>query len=606
MKRTNKLWAILTGIAIATVPPLPMALALTPPEVNVKAQKFTVRIEGDYGIGSGIIVERQGEKYFVLTNHHVISEDGRYKIITPDGSSYPVYNSRSFPGLDLALLEFSSPKSYQTAQLGNSDQVREGMAVYVVGWANVLPGINEHSYQFTDGLIRSRLTKPDAGYALVYSNEALPGMSGGPVLDENGVVVGINGRGSPDPETGTVVRLGIPINYYLAAVKDLRSGSTIATTTTEPRNNSTDTANVDNWISLGGAKANRGDYEGAIADYNRALKINANNPDALLQRGRAYIELRDYRAAFKDFDRLVVLSPKNPVAYWGRGLARDLLEENQEAITDYSRAIALNPDYADAYNTRGTVFDELGENQKAISDYNSAIKIKPDFALAYVNRGDTYKKLKEYGKALQDYSQALKIRPNYAIAYLSRGDLLDDLGEYDKAIADLDRAIESRPNYANAYRLRGWIKANRLKQYQSGIADFDKAISIDPRYGLAYVNRGNAYRQLKDFQKAIGDYTQAIRLDSSYTDAYFYRGIAFNAIKKPKEAIADYTQTIRLDPNYADAYYNRGLILVQLKDKKRALADFRKSAELYQKQGNKEYYQDAIDQIRALEGSTTG
>ena len=167
-----------------------------------------------------------------------------------------------------------------------------------------LPGIDERSYQFTNGSIRSRLKNPDEGYALVYNNEAIPGMSGGPVLDENGRLVGINGRATqPEEKTGTVLRLGIPINTFLAARNNVQpviassptpapkpgvkpniatSGQSNTREKPAPKRQS-----AEDLISLGGAKADKKDYQGAIANYNQALQINPNNPDAYFRRGAA-------------------------------------------------------------------------------------------------------------------------------------------------------------------------------------------------------------------------------------------------------------------------------------------------------------------------------
>ena len=215
MNFLSRLSASLIGVAIVVVQPQ-LAVALPSQEVNAIAKDITVKISGESN-GSGVIFERDGNTYYVLTNWHVAEEDGRYEIQTPDGEIYPVYYSQQISGLDLIVLQFNSSKTYPTATLGDSDQMAETTTVYVAGWADALPGTNERAYQFTSGQITSRLQNPDNGYALIYDNPTIPGTSGGPMLDENGQLVGINGRATLDSLTGRVFSLGIPINTFLAA-----------------------------------------------------------------------------------------------------------------------------------------------------------------------------------------------------------------------------------------------------------------------------------------------------------------------------------------------------------------------------------------------------
>jgi S1-C subfamily serine protease len=139
MKFTRNLPVWLIGTTIALTQPH-IAIAISPSQISSNAKEFTVLISRD-GAGSGVIFERKGNTYYVLTNRHVVASDGRYEIQTTDGSMYPVYRSQEIPGLDLAVLEFTSNKNYKLATIGNSDRIQEGMPIYVVGWADAIPGV---------------------------------------------------------------------------------------------------------------------------------------------------------------------------------------------------------------------------------------------------------------------------------------------------------------------------------------------------------------------------------------------------------------------------------------------------------------------------------
>jgi tetratricopeptide (TPR) repeat protein len=125
-------------------------------------------------------------------------------------------------------------------------------------------------------------------------------------------------------------------------------------------------------------KYQQGDYQGALADYNRAIKNN----------------------------------PQSPNAYYNRGLLKaDKLQDFQGALLDYNRAIKLKPNYDAAYNNRGNLkADKLQDYQGALLDYNRAIKLKPRNASSYYNRGILkYTYLKDSGGGIADLQQAAKL-----------------------------------------------------------------------------------------------------------------------------------------------------------------------------------------------------
>jgi WD40 repeat protein len=179
---------------------------LAPVQVNNIAKQITVMIGGLDGKGSGVIVARKGNTYTVLTAHHVIKKPGVYDIITPDGQKYPVERSQRLGELDLALLKFTSSRNYTIAQVIDSSTVEEGAKVYHAGFP-VAPG--SRTYLFIPAQLSSRGTGEILGYDLFFTGQPKPGVSGGPILDERGLVIGIYGKAEDDLDTEGVQ--GIPI-----------------------------------------------------------------------------------------------------------------------------------------------------------------------------------------------------------------------------------------------------------------------------------------------------------------------------------------------------------------------------------------------------------
>ena len=237
--RQNKLtsWVVNTiTIGAAGVFILFLLWQVLMPNVSAIAKTLTVRIDGANS-GSGTLIAELGigaaapreYRYLVLTNWHVVGEhlpeaSTSFTLATSDGHQHRVLTKEiaRVGKLDLAILEFRSRERYRVATVGNSDRLTEGDTLYVSGWADPSPHLPSRTYQFLVGNLSGRIDRDRDGYSLVYTVNALPGMSGGPVLDRRGNLVGINGRATVDLRTGTVNSvLGIDINRYLHASGNL-------------------------------------------------------------------------------------------------------------------------------------------------------------------------------------------------------------------------------------------------------------------------------------------------------------------------------------------------------------------------------------------------
>ncbi|GHU58495.1 hypothetical protein FACS1894133_3350 [Clostridia bacterium] len=249
------------------------------------------------------------------------------------------------------------------------------------------------------------------------------------------------------------------------------------------------------------------------------IGLNANKEiSSHVKGGYNYYEKGDFDKAIEEYDKAIELKADYAEAYNGRGMSYDELGKYDKAIADYDKAIELDPDYSIAYNNRANTYINLEKYDKAKADCDKAIELKPDYAAAYCNRGIAYRKSGKYDKAIADYDKAIKLDPDYSIAYNNRANAYISLEKYDKAKADCDKAIELNPNISEAYNNRGYCY-DEFGDYDKAIADYDKAIELDPDYSIAYNNRGYAYENLGNYDKAVADYKKAFELDSDNTKA---------------------------------------------------------------------------------------
>ncbi len=212
MRFSLRIISVLLGIVVMLVvafKPL-LVMGLQSVEVSDIAKKITVSIEG-YNPGSGVIVGRNGNLYQVLTAWHVIQGKGKYNIRTYDNRLYTVNNDeikRIFK-VDIAVLEFESDQSYPLAKIGDSSSLKEGMTVFFAGYPAPGPLNLGRNYTFLTAKITTILSRGRNGYSLGYDNFAISGMSGGPVLNENGELVAIHGETEIRSLTGASGNYGV-------------------------------------------------------------------------------------------------------------------------------------------------------------------------------------------------------------------------------------------------------------------------------------------------------------------------------------------------------------------------------------------------------------
>ncbi|MEH2375996.1 tetratricopeptide repeat protein [Nostoc sp.] len=347
-------------------------------------------------------------------------------------------------------------------------------------------------------------------------------------------------------------------------------------------------------------KYDAGNYEGAVEDFNQAIKLDPQNALAYNKRGDAYYRLGDYEQAQADSSQALLLNPQDTNAYFDRGFAFSELHKYKEAIADYNQAIKLNPKSAYAYYGRGLALTQLKDNKGAIRDFSKAIALKPRYTEAYLQRGILRRRLKQRLAAIQDFDTVIKINPSDAKAYYQRGLTKSINKQKYVALQDYTEAININPKYIEAYLNRGDLYSD-LGDNLEATENYNTILKIDPKFIPAYIHRAIHRFSFGNYQGAIEDYTTALKLDPNNITAYNNRGNAYLEVGNKKAANQDYSRAIAINPNNALAYYNRGVIRTKQKNKQGAIADFQKAAKLFQQQGDQDSYQDAQKEIAILQ-----
>jgi S1-C subfamily serine protease len=189
-------------------------IAPVPVDVEQLARLTSVRILTLRSSGSGILVQRQGNIYTLLTNWHVFTFSDRPSILTADGQRYALLEApQQLGGADMAIARFSSHLSYEVAPLSpypatvGEPVYAAGFPMYYWGTVQTTFDLGVDAFQLTWGNVSLVLNKSLAqGYRLGYTNRIESGMSGGPIFSDRGLLLGINGRlANRDPGFGVYI-----------------------------------------------------------------------------------------------------------------------------------------------------------------------------------------------------------------------------------------------------------------------------------------------------------------------------------------------------------------------------------------------------------------
>ena len=443
---------IITTSAALIIFPQNSSATMSSSQIDQIARKVTVKIEDDNrSNGSGVIVAKLGNTYFVLTAEHVVKTEQGYTISTHNGKTYPAkYSSMvKLPNVDLAVVPFSSQENYAIAKLGDSNKVRRGTKTFIAGFPAVT-----RKYRFTNGDVVANASSKavELGYTLIYSNPTDRGMSGGGVFNENGEIVGIHGKaddtGSEKGERVlTGYKAGIPVNTFLTILPNTK----LALGFGVPTSSDNGATAIDDLIAKIIELEERGDYRQVLAFTEKVIKDGVANDIIYLAYGHAHFRLGDKNRALSAFNQALEINPNNVDAYSNRGGVRSELGDNQGAMEDSNQALRIDPNDVHAYINRGNARSALGDKRGAIEDYNKALRINPNYPLTYSNRGVARSDLGDNQGAIEDLNQALRINPNFALAYNNRGRSRFNLGDNQGAIEDFNQALRINPNSTSAY-----------------------------------------------------------------------------------------------------------------------------------------------------------
>ena len=231
-----------------------------------------------------------------------------------------------------------------------------------------------------------------------------------------------------------------------------------------------------------------GRHEEAHAGFTRLMEwdpIYFEYPSdrASLRRRRG-----DLDGALRDYDRAIELAPPMPELYFNRATARAQAGQPADALADLDAVLDLDPGFRDAHLTSGTLQLEHGDAEAARICALAGLQLTPNDPRLVCLLADTEHALGSTGQARAAFDRALALDPSFAPALVNRAVLVFELGDADAAILDLTRARELIGDDPNVLHNRG-IALQAAGRFRQAITDFTRALDLPNAESADLLNR---------------------------------------------------------------------------------------------------------------------
>lgn len=315
-----------------------------------------------------------------------------------------------------------------------------------------------------------------------------------------------------------------------------------------------DPGNYQNYLDRAKYFGEKGEFELAHRDIERAIKSDSTQGEVYFYKGQLY--WKQLNLAPAGDDRLIKMAYDE----YCNCLDKDSLNiqchlkkagidiaQNQYDIANIhlNKVLMIDERVAEAYYLRGRLYKSKIDTVPEKSKPNKVVKYDPEF----------YNSNLELAKS--SYATAIEVDPNYYDAYIELG-LLYSGARSDLAKEYFNSAISIRPQSVEAW----YDKAFYLQQtgykdkarYQEALKCYDSILAIDPSFFASHFNKGYIYLEyLQDYEKGVDCFSKAIELQPSYAQAYYNRGFCYESMDNLSAAEKDFRSALSYAPQYTAA-----------------------------------------------------
>lgn len=251
-----------------------------------------------------------------------------------------------------------------------------------------------------------------------------------------------------------------------------------------------------------------GDYERAAQYFTQEIE---NEPSRLIShyiaRASCYLLMTQKERALADIERALKIEPNHAYALELRGEVYALEKNYDAALELFSRVQSINPHWAVPYFDHASVLLDRKEFQPALAELNKAVSYQGRMPLFYLVRSLAHFRLGDLESAHKDQDLAVQLSPEDTLVMADINLMLYE-GNLDWTEDFYSRVLAKNPR--DALALQGRADACRMNnEHELAIGYYTRAIELNPREARLYMGRGKSYLANNEFEKAVADFQKA-------------------------------------------------------------------------------------------------
>jgi len=180
---------------------------------------------------------------------------------------------------------------------------------------------------------------------------------------------------------------------------------------------------IDSLLELGNKKIGEKNYNKALAEFEKVLRIDKTNEKAVTGKLNSLLYLEKINEAENYINTQIALNEHEAIFYYGKGILLIYNKQFKKAVENFDMAIELDTGekLKNIYISRGIAYENMKLYDEAIDDLSTYLRYDKSNTNALYHRGFNYYLLENYKNAIDDFNAVIAIDKNHGYAYYNLG-----------------------------------------------------------------------------------------------------------------------------------------------------------------------------------------